>query len=60
MEIFVNDRKVEIMPGMRVRHALTAAGLLTEIEEGKGVYDLWDNRVGLDGALSQGERIFVR
>ena len=44
---------------MTVRHALISAGLLQEIGS-KKVYDEWGNEVGLDGALAEGNRIFVR
>jgi hypothetical protein len=60
MRVYVNDRQVDILPGMTVRHALIAAGLLASVEEGRSVYDQWGNPVGLDGALVDGERIYVR
>ncbi len=59
MRVFVNDKAVDILPGMTVRHALISAGLLHEIGP-KKVYDEWGNEIGLDGALSEGARIFVR
>jgi hypothetical protein len=43
-----------------VKHALIAAGLLKEIENSKKVYDEWGNEVGLDGALSEEMKIYVR
>ncbi len=60
MRVYVNDRVVDLLPGMKVRHALTGAGLLGEIGCGKRVFDEWGNEVGLDGALSDGARIYVR
>jgi hypothetical protein len=60
MNVYVNDRKVDVLPGMTVRHALIAAGLLAQVEEGKSAYDEWGNYIGLDGALSEGEKIYVR
>jgi hypothetical protein len=45
---------------MTVRHALVNAGRLVEVREGKRVFDEWGNRIGLDGALAEGVRIFVR
>lgn len=60
MIVFVNDQKVDVLPGMTVRHALAASGLLAQVEEGKSAYDEWGNCVGLDGALSDGEKIYVR
>jgi hypothetical protein len=59
MRVFVNDKAVDILPGMTVRHALINAGLLREVGP-KKVYDEWGNEIGLDGALSEGARIFVR
>ncbi len=60
MRVFVNERAVELLPGMKVRHALAGAGLLGELAKGKKAYDEWGNEVGLDGAVSEGARIFVR
>ena len=45
---------------MIVKHALISAGVLKVIEESKKVYDEWGNEVGLDGALSEGMKIYVR
>jgi hypothetical protein len=60
MRVYVNDKAVDLFQGMKVRHALTGAGLLVELGKGKQVYDEWGNEVGLDGALSEGTRIYVR
>ncbi len=60
MKIFVDDRPFDLVPGMRVNHALTAAGLLREMGASKKVYDQWGNELGLDGALSEGMKIYVR
>ncbi|HET6419241.1 MAG TPA: hypothetical protein VFG19_03735 [Geobacteraceae bacterium] len=60
MRVYVNDIVVDLLPGMKVRHALAGAGLLGEIGRGKKVFDEWGNEVGLDGALSDGARIYVR
>jgi hypothetical protein len=60
MTVYVNDRQIDILPGMVVKHALLNAGLLKEIEASKKVVDEWGNEIGLDGALSEGARIFVR
>jgi len=59
MKIYVNDIPVEILPGMKVRHALLSSGLLREIGP-KKVYDEWGNEIGLDGALREGMKISVR
>jgi hypothetical protein len=60
MQVFINDRPVALAPGMTVRHALTAAGLLAEVAAGRRVYDEWGNEVGLDGGLRAGARLWVR
>lgn len=60
MKVHVNDRAVEILPGMTVKHALINAGLLKEIEDSKKVYDEWGNEVGLDGTLSEGIKIYLK
>jgi hypothetical protein len=60
MEVYVNDKPVQVLPGMTVKHALVREGLLRELERGKRVYDEWGNELGLDGALSEGMRINVR
>ena len=59
MKVYVNQKPVEILPGMTVRHALVSAGLLKAMEKSKKVYDEWGNELGLDGALSEGMRIYV-
>ncbi len=59
MRVYVNDIAVDILPGMTVRHAVISAGLMDQICL-KKVYDEWGNEVGLDGALSEGAKIFVR
>ena len=60
MRVYVNEAAVEILPGMKVKHALIQAGLLGEIELSKKVYDEWGNEIGLEGALSEGAKIYVR
>lgn len=60
MQVYVNDRPVDLLPGMTVRHALVGAGLLREIGRGRKVYDGWGHQVGLDGAIAEGMRLFVR
>ena len=59
MNVYVNDIPVDILPGMKVRHALICAGLLVEIGK-KKAYDEWGNEIGLDGALSEGMKISVK
>jgi hypothetical protein len=60
MRIYVNDQALEIARGMTVKHALNQAGLLAEIKASKKVFDEWDNEVGLDGALSEGMKLYVK
>ncbi|MEW6659240.1 MAG: hypothetical protein AB1424_11315 [Thermodesulfobacteriota bacterium] len=60
MRVYVNNKPVELLPGMTVRHALLQAGLLGQIEAGRKVYDDWGNEVGLAGALSAEMKIWVR
>ena len=60
MIVFVNDKRVDLLPGMTVRHALTQAGLLKSLEPGKRVYDEWGNEMGLNGATYENMKIFVR
>ena len=60
MKVYINNREVALLPGMTVRHAVIQAGLMSEIEAGKPVCDEWGNEMGLDGALEEGMKIFVR
>jgi hypothetical protein len=60
MRVFVNHIPIDLLPGMLVRHALIRAGLLQEIGNSKRAYDEWGNELGLQGALSEGMKIFVR
>jgi hypothetical protein len=59
MTIFVNGLAVEVFPGMTVRHAILAAGLLEEVGLGRKVFDEWGNELGLDGAVAEGMRLSV-
>ncbi len=60
MIVYVNDKTVDILQGMKVKHALIAAGILDELKMSKKVYDEWGNKVGLEGALSEGQKIYVK
>lgn len=60
MNVYVNDKPVQLLPGSTVRHALTREGLLEDLERGKRAYDEWGNEVGLDGGLSEGVKIYCR
>lgn len=58
MQVYVNDKPVHLTPGMRVRHALLAAGY-PAVSPHLTVRDEWGHVIGLDGALSDGARIIV-
>ena len=63
ISVFVNDREVKIYRGMQVRHALISYDytLLKAAEEGEVLIE--DERgfhVGLEGALTDGSRIYTR
>ncbi len=60
MIVYVNDAPVDLLQGMSVRHALVCSGLLEEISVSKRVYDEWGNELGLDGAVKEGMKIYVR
>ena len=60
MKVYVNDISIDLLPGMTVKHALIAVGLLKEIELFKKVYDEWENELGLDGGLSEGMKIYIK
>jgi hypothetical protein len=44
---------------MTVRHALISSGLTKDDIAVRKIFDAWGNEVGLDGELSEGEKIFV-
>lgn len=60
MKVYVNQKPVDLLTGVTVKHALIAAGLVKETGVFKKVYDEWGNELGLDGALSEGMKIFVK
>ena len=60
MKVFVNDRPVDVLPGMKVKHALISANLIKEMKPSEKAYDAWGNEVGLEGALSEGMKIYVK
>ncbi len=59
MKVFVNDRPVDILPGMKVKHALISANLFQEMKPSAKVFDAWGNELGLDGSLSEGAKLYV-
>jgi hypothetical protein len=60
MQVYVNGREIELAPGMSVKHALIRLDLLKEIQAGKKVYDAEGHELGLDGALSDQSRIYLK
>ena len=60
MRVYVNDQPVDLLREMTVKHALLQAELLEEMKSPKKVYDQWGNEVGLDGALSEEMKLYVR
>jgi hypothetical protein len=60
MRVYVNQKRVDLVPGMRVRHALIQAGQMEAIAAGLKVYDEWGHELGLDGALTGGMKILVK
>ncbi len=59
MRVYVNQQAYELAPGMTVRHALIAAGLLDCLKDGRKPYDQWGNELGLGGALTPEMKIYV-
>ncbi|HUL30155.1 MAG TPA: hypothetical protein VLZ03_06830 [Thermodesulfobacteriota bacterium] len=60
MKVYVNRKSVDVLPEMTVKHALVSAGLLDRRGALKKAYDEWGNELGLDGALSEGMKIFIK
>ncbi len=60
MRVYVDQKPVDLVAGMQVKHALISAGRLPEIAGGLKVYDAWGHELGLDGALTEGMRTFCK
>jgi hypothetical protein len=60
MRVYVNQKPVDLVPGMKVRHAVLSAGRMPEVAGGLKVYDAWGHELGLDGALVDGMKITVK
>ena len=60
MRVYVNQKPVDLVPGMQVKHALLRAEKMAAIATGLRVYDAWGHELGLDGALAEGMKIFVK
>jgi hypothetical protein len=58
--VYVNNEAIHLLPGMTVRHALRQANVLDRLNAGQRVYDELGNEIGLDGALYEKMKIFVR
>ncbi len=61
--VYVDGRAVQLYRGMTVRHALASikGGLVAAVEEDRiSVTDANGFEVGLDGALADGSRIFLK
>jgi hypothetical protein len=60
MRVYVNQKPVDLVPGMQVKHALIHAGQMPKIVAGLKVYDEWGHELGLDGALMDGMKIVIK
>ena len=60
MRVYVNQKPVDLVPGMQVKHALIRTEQMAAIAAGLKVYDAWGHELGLDGALAEGMKIFVK
>jgi hypothetical protein len=60
MRVYVDEKSVDLVPGMQVKHALIGAERMAEIAAGLKVYDEWGHELGLDGALAEGMKMFVK
>jgi hypothetical protein len=60
MRVYVNEKPVDLVPGMQVKHALIRAEQMAKIAAGLKVYDAWGHELGLDGALADGMKLFVK
>ncbi len=55
MQLIIDDKTVELLPGMTVRHALLAR--YGTVDDRLRVTDRWGNQIGLEGAVSDGMRL---
>jgi hypothetical protein len=61
MRVWLNNQPLSLVPGMTVRQALIQADHLGEVEQGVClVVDEWENEVGLEGALKEGSRLYLK
>ena len=59
LTVFVDGRHFHLVKGMSVRHALLAAGMILNDREIPAVLDEWGNLISLDGALTEGTKLFT-
>ena len=55
--VYVDDKEILLYRGMRVRHTLTLEQVRLVESGGAEVRDSYGHVVGLDGALSDGQRL---
>jgi hypothetical protein len=60
MRVWLDDQPIDLMPGMTVRQAMIQTDLILKIEKGFKVFDEWGYEVGMDGALEEGSRLYVK
>lgn len=63
MKVFINNQEIELFLGARVEDAVRRYLRLKELSDvnlkSVLVRDAWGNEIDLDGALSDGAKIFV-
>jgi hypothetical protein len=60
LKVYVNDKEAAFFPGTPVRHAIGARAAKRVARGRAMVVDEEGNGVDLDGALYQGERLYVK
>jgi hypothetical protein len=59
MKIFVDDKPLDVLPGMKVKHALINERASGETPFPADVLDEWGNELGLEGELLSGMKIYT-
>jgi hypothetical protein len=61
MKVFVNDREITLFSGAKVKDAVLSFDkkLLRKISE-YDIVDKYGNQTGIDGALQEGSRLFIK
>jgi len=57
VHVIVDDKTVELLPGMTVRHALLAC--YGTVDDCLRVTDRWGNQIGLSGAVTDGTQLYT-